>query len=149
MGKKQTLIYLIILIWVFFGIFSVYKEVSFQSMSAYFGSLTAYIATYIWGESKRPSSNNPRTSILFGGPFSHRELLIYILILIWFFSGIIIVYLNLNLVNLAIYFSSLTGFIGSWIAGEVYSPESNRFNKEQLNQQNNKDDKSKQNLING
>jgi hypothetical protein len=128
MGKRQTLIYIIVILWVILGSVGVYNNISFNALAAYFSSLTAYVATYIWGETKRPASSDKKT-ILLGGPFSNREGLIYALVFIWLVSGCIVMYMDLNLTSLAVYFSSLTGFIGSWIAGEVYNPESN--NKKQ------------------
>ena len=89
-------------------------------MAAYFGSLTAYVATYIWAESKRPSD---KTGILQPGPSSRREVMIYVIVGLWVIAGGSAIWFAANLADLAVYFVSLTGFIASWIAGEVYKPQ--------------------------
>lgn len=119
-GKREGLVYLIILFWIFMGILGVYKEANFADMSVYFGSLTAYAATYIWSESKRPSY---KSSIRKTGPSSRREIMIYLIVVIWVIVGTVAILYKSNLNDLALYFISLSGFIASWIAGEVYTPQ--------------------------
>jgi len=57
-GKREALIYIIVTLWVGMGLFGAFKEASFTDLSIYFGSLTAYAATYIWAESKKHSSKS-------------------------------------------------------------------------------------------
>ena len=102
------------------GAFGVWKEASLVDLAAYFGSLTAYVATYIWAESKRPSK---KTTILMSGPSSRREIMIYAVVALWAIAGGIAIWFKSSLSDLAVYFVSLTGFVASWIAGEVYKPQ--------------------------
>jgi hypothetical protein len=102
------------------GALGAYKEANFTELAAYFGSLTAYVATYIWAESKRPST---KTAIIKPGPSSRREVMIYVVVALWAIAGGIAIWFKANLSELAIYFVSLTGFVASWIAGEVYKPQ--------------------------
>ena len=119
-GKREGLVYLVVVFWIFMGVLGAYKNSNFNDMAAYFGSLTAYVATYIWAESKRPSD---KTGILQSGPSSRREVMIYVIVGLWAIAGAFAIWFAANLTDLAVYFVSLTGFIASWIAGEVYKPQ--------------------------
>ena len=119
-GKREELVYITVLLWIAAGIFGAYKLVNFSQLAAYFGSLTTYVATYVWAESKRPSL---KTGVLQPGPSSRREIMIYFIVLVWAIAGGFGIQFGANLNDLAIYFIALTGFIASWIAGEVYKPE--------------------------
>ena len=122
LGKREGLVYLTVALWVIMGILGAYKETDLKELSVYFGSLTAYVATYIWGESKRPSA---KTGILKKGPSSRREVMIYAVVAMWAIAGIATIWIGSNISDLAVYFVSLTGFVASWIAGEVYKPQDN------------------------
>ena len=111
---------MVVSLWIGFGVLGAFEDANFEQMATYFGSLTAYVATYIWAETKRPSS---KTSVLLPGPSSRREVMIYIVVLLWAIAGAIAVKMHRDLGDLALYFVSLTGFVASWIAGEVYKPE--------------------------
>lgn len=102
------------------GIYAAIKASSLTDLAVYFGSLTAYAATYIWAESKRPST---KTGIMSKGPMSRRELMIYVVVFIWAIAGMVSMYFAASLKDLSIYFASLTGFVASWIAGEKIKPE--------------------------
>lgn len=119
-GKREGLVYIVVSLWILMGLLGAYKEANFTEMAAYFGSLTAYVATYIWGESRRPSQ---KTSIMQDGPSSRREVMIYAIVILWAIVGGVAIWFKANLNDLAVYFVSLTGFVASWIAGEVYKPE--------------------------
>jgi len=119
-GKREGLVYIIVFLWIVMGLLGVYKDASLSDLAVYFGSLTAYAATYIWAESKRPSK---KSKILQKGPKSRREIMIYVVVALWAIAGGAAIWLKANLSELAIYFVSLTGFIASWIAGEVYTPQ--------------------------
>jgi hypothetical protein len=119
-GKREALIYIIVVLWIVMGIYAAFKASNLSDLSIYFGSLTAYVATYIWAESKRPSS---KTGIIQKGPNSRREIMIYVVVLLWAIAGCVSMYFSRDLNDLSVYFASLTGFVASWIAGEKYKPE--------------------------
>ena len=119
-GKREGLIYIIVLLWIVMGLLGAYKNASFSDLAIYFGSLTAYAATYIWAEAKRPSI---KTRIFAKGPNSRREVMIYVVVIIWAIAGAGAIWFKANIGELALYFVSLTGFVASWIAGEVYTPQ--------------------------
>ena len=119
-GKREGLVYLIVFLWITMGILGGYRNASLSDLAVYFGSLTAYAATYIWAESKRPSD---KSKLLRRGPKSRREVMIYVVVSLWAIAGGIAIWFSASLSELAIYFVSLTGFIASWIAGEVYTPQ--------------------------
>jgi len=127
-GKREGLVYIVVSLWIIMGILGLYKGASLSDLGVYFGSLTAYAATYIWGESKRPSA---KTGVLKKGPKSRREVMIYVVVLLWAIAGIVAIWYLADLNELSIYFVSLTGFIMSWIAGEVYKPQDEIKNKEE------------------
>ncbi len=127
-GKREGLVYIVVSLWIIMGILGLYKGASLSDLAVYFGSLTAYAATYIWGESKRPST---KTGVLRKGPKSRREVMIYVVVLLWAIAGIVAIWYLADLNELSIYFVSLTGFIMSWIAGEVYKPQDEIKNKEE------------------
>lgn len=119
-GKREALVYIVVFLWVLMGALAAYNQASLSDLAVYFGSLTAYAATYIWAETRRPSV---KTSIFKSGPNSRRELMIYVVITLWAIAGIAVIIYNSNLTELSIYFASLTGFVAAWIAGERYKPE--------------------------
>ena len=119
-GKREALIYIIVALWITMGIFAAIKASSLSDLAVYFGALTAYAATYIWAESKRPSS---KTGIMRKGPHSRREMMIYVVVLLWAIAGFASMYYARDLKELSVYFASLTGFVASWIAGEKFKPE--------------------------
>lgn len=119
-GKREGLVYISVVLWVLMGILGAIKGADLQQLAVYFGSLTAYVATYIWAETKRPSE---KSGILEKGPSSRREMMIYIVTGLWAIAGAFAIWYSANLTDLAVYFTSLTGFVASWIAGEVYTPQ--------------------------
>lgn len=121
-GKREGLVYIIVFLWVTMGVLAAWKGADFADLAIYFGSLTAYAATYIWAESKRPSE---KAGILKSGPSSRREIMIYVIVGLWMISGVAAIWYLSDLESLALYFVSLTGFVASWIAGEVYTPQDN------------------------
>lgn len=119
-GKREGLVYIVVFLWVVAGVYGAFKGVDFTQLAAYFGSLTAYVATYIWAETKRPSK---KTKLLSKGKSSRREIMIYVVVGLWTIAGSAGIYYMANLTSLATYFVALSGFIASWIAGEVYKPQ--------------------------
>ena len=53
-SKRQFLVYVIIFIWVVFGIVGFLTGTDFTGLAAYSGTLVPAVITYIWGETKRP-----------------------------------------------------------------------------------------------
>ena len=49
--------------------------------------------------------------------------MIYLVVVLWTIAGAAGIYYMANLASLATYFVALSGFIASWIAGEVYKPQ--------------------------
>ena len=119
-GKREALIYIIVLLWVTVGLFAFSKEASLSDLAVYFGSLTTYAATYIWAETKRPSS---KRGILKPGPSSRREIMIYVVVALWAIAGFGAIWFSADLKQLSVYFFALTGFVTSWLAGEAFKPE--------------------------
>jgi len=128
-GKREGLVYIIVVLWIIMGLLGAYRDASFADLAIYFGSLTAYAATYIWAEAKRPSD---KTTLFKKGPSSRRELMIYVVVILWAIAGAGAIWFKANIGELALYFVSLTGFVASWIAGEVYTPQDsvNKKNEE-------------------
>jgi hypothetical protein len=126
LGRREALVYTAMLLWIFMGVLAAFNDVDFVDLAIYFGSLTAYVATYIWSETSRPSE---KTGILKSGPTSRREAMIYIVIALWVITGVIGILKGVNIESLGIYFVSLTGFVGAWIAGEKYKPEDHIIKK--------------------
>ena len=119
-GKREALIYIVVALWISMGIFATYKGSNLTNLGVYFGSLTAYAATYIWAETKRPSN---KTGLMVAGPSSRREIMIYSVVILWAIAGFVSMQYSRDLKELSVYFASLTGFVASWIAGEKYKPE--------------------------
>ena len=79
--KVQRLIYLLMIVWVFFGIMGIKYESNLTYIAGYYASLSIFIGSYIWGEYKRKSN---ASKLLEGGPNSTREITIYLTLLLWF-----------------------------------------------------------------
>lgn len=120
MGKREGLVYLVVALWVILGALGAFRDTTLSELSVYFGSLTAYVGVYVWSETKKPSI---KTSVFKKGPTSRREAMIYIVTLLWALAGGLTMWYNQNLNDLTVYFVSLSGFVTSWILGEVYKPE--------------------------
>lgn len=119
-GKREGLVYITVILWVLAGILGAIKGTDLKQLAVYFGSLTAYVATYIWAETKRPSE---KSGVLEKGPNSRRETMIYAVVGLWSIAGGFAIWYSADLTDLAVYFTSLTGFVASWIAGEVFTPQ--------------------------
>lgn len=120
MGKREGLVYLVVALWVIMGAYGASMQVELTKLAAYFGSLITYVATYVWSETKKPSS---KTGIFKNGPTSRREAMIYIVTCLWAVSGAMAIWIGIELAELTVYFVSLTGFITAWLLGESYKPE--------------------------
>jgi hypothetical protein len=122
MGKREGLVYLVVALWVIMGVFASAKNADLKEVAAYFGSLITYVATYVWSETKKPSV---KTGIFRPGPTSRREAMIYIVTCLWAIAGGFAIWFDKSLMDLTVYFVSLTGFVTSWILGEYFKPEDN------------------------
>lgn len=122
-NKREALIYTVTFLWVAMGVLAyMFYNSSFIELSAYFISLTGFVSSYIWGESVRKSST---TSVFKKGKSSSRELIMYIAMSLWTVAGAFAIIKNLNLNEIAAYFAALTPFIGAYMLGETYKPNSN------------------------
>lgn len=111
-SKGERLIYIVIFLWVVFGVLGIIENTNLTQLAGYYASLTLFISTYLWGEYKRSSHTTP---IYMGGPNSSREVIIYITVFLWAAVGAFgIFYLN-DLNPLTVYFSALSPFVMSYI----------------------------------
>jgi hypothetical protein len=119
-SKRETIIYIILFFWIEMGLLSVFFDRNLSDLSVYFLSLTGFVMTYIFGESVRKSKD---TSIFLKGRTSKRELMMYVILFIWFILGNWILYIGGDITGASTYFGALTPFIGTYIIGETYKKE--------------------------
>jgi hypothetical protein len=112
LSKSERLIYIIIFLWIIFGIFGILFKSNLNQLGGYYASLTVFVGTYLWGEYKRTS---PSTTLFTSGRSSSREIIIYITVLLWTLLGMYGVVNSSNLNDLTVYFMSLTPFVSSYI----------------------------------
>ena len=113
------LVYVVMALWLGMGALGMYHSASYADLAVYFLALTGFVASYIWGESVRPSRC---TSIISGGSNSRREVLIYLCVAVWAAVGSLGVVRKMDLAELAAYYSALTPFVGTYIMGVSYRP---------------------------
>jgi len=111
-SKSERLIYVIIFLWIVFGVMGIVHESNLANLGGYYASLILFISTYLWGEHKRTSNS---TSVFTKGKNSTRENLIYITVTLWVILGIFGILYGMNINNLTVYFTSLTPFVTSYI----------------------------------
>lgn len=111
-SKAEILIYVVILLWVFFGILGIYYSTNLMELAGYYASLSVFVGTYFWGEYKRTSFS---TSLLEKGPNSIREKMIYVTVTLWFILGVYGILKQSSLNDLTVYFASLSPFVSSFI----------------------------------
>ena len=128
-SKREAIIYLVLFFWIEMGLLSVFYERDLTDLSVYFLSLTGFVMTYIFGESVRKSND---TSVFLKGKTSKRELMMYIIIIIWFLLGNWIVYSGGDIIGASTYFGALTPFVGAYIIGETYKKEPDEENIDDL-----------------
>lgn len=119
-SKREMITYIVVLLWIYLGIFASYFGTDFTTLAAYFISLTGFIGTYIFAESKRKSCS---TGIFKKGKSSRREIMIYIVVVIWATVGSWVIYNQGDLVGASAYFAALTPFVGSYILGETFKSD--------------------------
>lgn len=111
-SKSERLIYIVMFLWIVFGIVSIIYDSNLSQVAGYYVSLTLFISTYLWGEHKRTSTS---TFVLSKGPTSSREIVIYVTVLLWSILGLFGIIRGMNINNLTVYFSSLSPFVTSYI----------------------------------
>lgn len=119
-SKRETIVYIVLFFWIQMGVLSVFYDRNLTDLSVYFLSLTGFVMSYIFGESVRKSSDS---SLFLAGKTSKRELMMYIVLLIWFLLGNWILYTDGDIIGAATYFGALTPFVGAYIIGETYKQE--------------------------
>jgi len=119
-SKRECVTYIVVFLWVSVGVLATYFDTDFTQLAGYFISLTGFVASYIFGESMRPSKD---TSIFLKGKNSKREVLMYITIALWAIVGIWVIVKNADLMGASAYFAALTPFVGSYIIGETFKKE--------------------------
>lgn len=121
-SKREFMIYLIMILWGVLGILAFNFGTNMAELAAYFVSLTGFVGSYIFGESKRQSG---KSSIFTGGPNSKREIMMYVVILLWTSLGVFTIVKSLNLIEMSAYFAALTPFVGGYVLGETFKKEEN------------------------
>jgi len=111
-SKGERLIYIVIFLWVLFGILGMFKGTNFTQLAGYYASLTIFISTYLWGEYKRASKTTP---LYMGGPNSSREVIIYVTVFLWAAVGVFGIFFLNDLNPLTVYFGALSPFVMSYI----------------------------------
>ena len=110
--KVQRLTYLLMIVWVFFGILGIKYESNLTYIAGYYASLSIFVGSYIWGEYKRKSK---KTKLLDSGPSSSREITIYLTLLLWFCLGVYGILKHADFSRLTVYFTALAPFVDSYI----------------------------------
>jgi hypothetical protein len=111
-SKGERLIYIVIFLWILFGILGILKSTNLTQLAGYYASLTIFISTYLWGEYKRASKTTP---LYMGGPNSSREVVIYLTVFLWAAVGIFGIFYMTDLNPLTVYFGALSPFVMSYI----------------------------------
>ena len=111
-SKSEKLIYIIIFLWVVFGLSGIYFESNLSQVAGYYASLTLFISTYLWGEYKRTSNS---THLFKKGKSSSREIVIYVTIILWTLFGLSGIILKSDINHLTVYFAALTPFVSSYL----------------------------------
>jgi hypothetical protein len=111
-SKSERLIYLIIFLWVVFGVMGIYFQSNLAQIAGYYASLTLFVATYLWGEFKRGSQS---THFFKKGHSSSREIVIYATVFLWTVLGTFGIVFGADINQLTVYFAALTPFVSSYI----------------------------------
>tara|TARA_R110000822_G_scaffold63534_1_gene156015 strand:+ start:135 stop:560 length:426 start_codon:yes stop_codon:yes gene_type:complete len=119
-SKRECITYLVVFLWLALGVTATYFNTDFTQLAGYFISLTGFVASYIFGESMRPSN---ASSIFRKGKNSKRENLMYITIALWTIIGVYVIVKHADLIGAAAYFAALTPFVGSYMIGETFKKD--------------------------
>lgn len=111
-SKSERLIYLVMLLWVFFGIMGIRHGTNLTELAGYYASLSLFVGSYLWGEYKRGSK---ATKLFEEGPTSPRETIIYFTLFLWVCLGLFGILKKIDINTLTVYFSSLSPFVSSFI----------------------------------
>lgn len=127
-SKSVRLIYVVILLWIAFGILGLKFGTDMTALAGYYTALSVFVGSYFWGEYKRPSTS---TKILEKGGNSSREITIYVTVLLWICLGIYGVLQKGDFTSLTVYFASLSPFVGSFIIYKTndYKKDENKINE--------------------
>ena len=120
-SRRERLIYIVVLLWCYFGVLGFLSKTSYSDLAVYFVSLTGFVGSYVWSETKRRSVSQP--GYLFA-PKSRREKIVHISVWAWFVLGNFAVFNHLSLIDLSAYFAALTPFVGAYVMGETFKPSS-------------------------
>ena len=111
-SKSERLIYIIIFLWVVFGLLGIYLQSNLAQLAGYYASLTLFTATYLWGEFKRGSKSN---HFFKKGQSSSREIVIHVTVWLWAIFGILGIIFAADINQLTVYFAALTPFVSSYL----------------------------------
>jgi len=111
-SKSERLIYIVVILWVVFGVLGIEFSSDLTQVAGYYASLSLFVGSYLWGEYKRSSTE---TKLFDKGINSPREVIIYITILLWIILGLYGIIKQVNINTLTVYFSSLSPFVSSFI----------------------------------
>lgn len=117
--KREGLVYVVIVLWIFMGILSLIYGTRLDNVAAYFLSMSAFVGSFIFGESVRKSET---TAIFYKGRTSRRELVVYLTMLLWLIIGVYGIVSDADLLSISAYFASLTPFVSAFVLGETYKP---------------------------
>ena len=111
-SKTQKLTYIVVFLWIIYGILAIWQNMPLGQLAGYYASLTLFISTYLWGEFRRSSN---KTDIFTEGETSSRERIIYVVLLLWSILGAFGIFILDELNSLTVYFGSLSPFVMSYI----------------------------------
>lgn len=120
--KSEILIYIVMFMWVLFGILGIYNDINLIQLAGYYASLTAFISTYLYSEIKRKSNSS---HIFKKGKSSSREIVIYLTVLLWTILGFYGIFIGGDINSLSVYFASLTPFVSGFIIAKTEKPKEN------------------------
>lgn len=125
-SKRETLIYVVVGLWITMGVLATYFETPLTDLAVYFTSLTGFVGVYIWGESKKRSKNS-----IFKGQMSKRQLMMYVSLALWATLGVFGIIKSISLIEASTYFAALTPFVGAYILGSTFRPTNNNLLEKQ------------------
>lgn len=125
--NRKVVTYLVLFLWISEIIVAIYTENSLKELSVNFLSLTGFISSYLWSETKRPSGK----TVNLINPSSSRMKILYITITLWVISVNLFMFYKLSLLDLAAYYGALTPFIGGYLISVGF-----KSNKDATNENN-------------
>ena len=110
--KSERLIYIIIFLWIVFGLLGIKYGSNLAQVAGYYASLTLFSSSFLYGEYKRESKS---TSIFKKGRSSSREIVIYVTVFLWMVLGLFGIIFGADINQLTVYFTALSPFVSSYI----------------------------------